>query len=108
MVLLCSAENAFGQSQQYYTINLGSNVCTLRDPPTATTDSPSTLPTSISASTAPHEAGFTTVTSHSVNEEQVPFEVPLIAAFAVVMFILGLVILAVVVYLIVICRHKKR
>jgi len=106
MVLLCSAENAFGQSQQYYTINLGSNVCTLRNPPTATTDSPSTLPTSTSASTAPH--GFTTVTSHSVNQEQVPFEVPLIAAFAVVMFILGLVILAVVVYLVVICRNKKR
>lgn len=106
MVLLCSAENAFGQSQQYYTINLGSNVCTLRNPPMATTDSPSTLPTSTSASTAPH--GVTIVTSHSVNEEQAPFEVPLIAAFAVVMFILGLVILAVVVYLVVICRHKKR
>lgn len=108
MILLCSAENAYGQSRQFYKLNPGGNECAVpSNINVGTTDPPSTLSTITSASTASHDdAGFTT--SRSVNEEQVPFEVPLIAAFAVVMFILGLVILAVVVYLVLICRHKKR
>lgn len=107
MILLCSAENAFGQSRQFYKLNPGGNECAVpSNINVGTTDPPSTLSTSTSASTTSPDAGFTT--SRSVNEEQVPFEMPLIAAFAVIMFILGLVILAVVVYLVLICRHKKR
>ena len=104
MVLLCSAENAFGHSQQYYKITPEVTGCDAVGDMTAPSSPP---PTSASANTALPDSRFTT--SISVNEElEQAIEVPLIAAFAVIMFILGLVILAVVVYLVVICRHKKR
>ena len=111
MLLLCSAENAFGASKQYYTITLNENECVISmdTPP----NSPSTQPTTISTpssetrSSDSHTADVLQETAPTSQDQQ-PFLIPLIATFAAILFLLFLVVLAVVVYLVIICRHKKR
>ena len=111
MLLLCSAENTFGASKQYYTITLKENECVISTdtPP----NSPSTQPTTTSTpSSETRSSGSPNVNilqdTAPTSQDQQPFLIPLIATFAAILFLLFLVVLAVVVYLVIICRHKKR
>ena len=111
MLLLCSAENTFGASKQYYTITLKENECVISTdtPP----NSPSTQPTTTSTpSSESRSSGSPNVNilqeTAPTSQDQQPFLIPLIATFAAILFLLFLVVLAVVVYLVIICRHKKR
>ena len=110
MLLLCSADNTFGVSKQYYTITLQENECVVStDTPT---NSPSTQPTSISTSSSGNRSPDSRENNLGdpapTDQGQQPFLIPLIATFAAILFLLFLVVVAVVVYLVIICRHKRK